>query len=268
MEIGSYSGAPYINRAVQGVDDSAQRIASGSRINSAADDAAGLSISNRMNSAVKGFDQSIRNANDGISMLQTTGATLSGVTEGVQRLRELALQASNGILNDSDRSAINKEAQQLISEIGNSVNNASFNNQPLLTKDSETALQVGAGEDDQVSIENRNFAAVLEDSGFNSLDFSSAEGAANALGVLDQVQGEADQLNADIGASINRLDSTVNNLTDASINTQASMSRIKDADMAKEISDMANEQTKRDVSIAMQTLANQQKGNVLKLLEG
>lgn len=265
------SGSSHLNSlysANQGINKSAERISSGQRINSAADDAAGLAISNGLTGEIRGINQSIRNANDGVSMLQTAGAGLQNITDGVQRLRELSLQASNGILSDSDRSAINKEAQQLVEAIGQAVEGTSFNGKSLLNSDSKTGLQVGPEEGETVDIELGDFAQLLEDSGFNSLDLSTAEGASAALGALGEVQAGVDQANAQIGAQINRLDSTVNNLSNSSIRAQESRSRISDADMAKEITDMVNQQVQRDASIAMLALSNQNKGNVLKLLGG
>lgn len=264
-------GSGYLNNlysATQGINKSAARISSGQRITSAADDAAGLAIANRFSNQIRGMDQSIRNANDGVSMLQTAGAGLQNVTEGVQRLRELALQAANGTLNDRDRSAINKEAQQLIAGIGQNVKNTTFNGKPLLSDGNTTQLQVGAESGDSVSVQIGDFAKLLEDSGFNGLNFSTADGAVNALTVLDQIQGSVDQSNAEIGAQLNRLDFTINTLTNSSIKAQESRSRIADADMAKEITDMINHQVKRDASIAMQAYANQHRGNILKLLGG
>ncbi len=129
------SGAGYLaglNSANQGISQASERISSGQRINQASDDAAGLAISNRLNGQVRGMSQAIRNANDGVSMLQTVGAGLESVTKGVHRLRELALQSANGTLSDGDRSALNKEAQQLVAAVQDSVGNTQFNGKALL----------------------------------------------------------------------------------------------------------------------------------------
>lgn len=268
MNVSGPSHLGSLTAANQGLHTSTERIASGSRINTAADDAAGLAISNRFSAQINGMNQSIRNANDGVSMLQTAGAGLQNVTDGIQRLRELALQASNGTLTDNDRNAMNKEAQHLKSAIQDGIANTSFNNKPLLTNGGTTDLQVGPEADDAVSVELGDFSQLLEDSGFNDIDFSTREGATNALSALDELQEGVNQTNAELGAQMNRLDSTVSSLTNSSLNAEASRSRIKDADMAKEVSDMVNSQVKRDASIAMQVFNNQQKGNVLRLLGG
>lgn len=266
MEIGSHLPPSQLNVTQARIDRTSANISSGTRINKASDDAAGLAISNRLDARVSGFNQSIRNANDGVSALQVKGAALEGFTDGVQRIRELALQASNGILSDSDRSAINKEAQSIASEIQRGLESTQFNGKPVFS-DSDTTLQIGPGEDDLVTFSGDNLTQSFSEAGFDSLDFSSVQGATDALGILDSVQGTIDQQSADIGANLNRLDSTINNLSDSRLSTHASLSRIKDSDMAKEVSELAKEETKRDIDISMQVLANQNKSNVLRLLQ-
>lgn len=266
MEIGGYPSTSHLNATQASIHQASANISSGTRINQAGDDAAGLSISNRMDARVSGFNQSIRNANDGVSALQVKGAALEGFTDGVQRLRELALQASNGILSDSDRSAINKEAQSIASEIQRGLESTQFNGKAVFS-DGDTTLQVGPEEGDQLTFEGDNLSQSFSELGFDSLDFSSAQGALDALGVLDDVQSAIDQQGADIGANLNRLDSTINNLSDSSLSTQASLSRIRDSDMAKEVSELVQQETKRDIDISMQVLANQNKSNVLRLLQ-
>ncbi len=268
MNISGTSGLSGLQNANSIINRSAERIASGSRINNAGDDASGLALSNRMSAQVNGFNQSIRNANDGISMLQTKGASLQGVNDAVHRLRELALQASNGILSDSDRGALDDEAQQLLAEINQTVQTSSFNGKSLLSNGDNIRLQVGANAEDGIDLEQGDFSQMLEDAGLNNIDFSSASGATSALSVLDQVQADINSVNADIGAGINRLDSSISNLHASAIEAQESRSRIKDADIAKEITDLVNGQVKRDSSIAMQVLANQQKSSVLRFLGG
>jgi flagellin len=261
---GSYSN---IYSAGSSIDKSSERIASGQRINNAADDAAGLSISNRFSSQIKGFNQSIQNANDGISMLQTKDAAIQGINDGLDRVRELSLQAANGTLNDSDRALINKEAQQLVEGIQQSIENSSFNQQPLLKGEQSVDLQVGPGAEDQITVASNDFAKKLEDVGFGDLDLSSASGASDALAVVDGLKEEISSESATIGASLNRLESSINNLSSSALSAEKSRSTISDADYAKEISDKSNEQVKLDAAIAMKALANQNKGSVLRLLE-
>lgn len=257
-----------INRATAGVARASERVASGSRINGAGDDAAGLANANRLTSQISGFAQGVRNANDGISFLQTADAGLASITDGIQRIRELALQAANGTLSDNDRSALNSEAQQIIEEIDRTVDTSQFNNRSLFKSDDAIALQVGPGEGDTLDVSVGDVEQALVDTSFADIDLSSAEGATAALGSLDTLQDSVNASFADIGAGLNRLNSTIANLTSSEISAQASRSRIEDADMAKEISQLATDKIKQEVAIAMQGQANAQQGMVLKFLGG
>ncbi len=256
----------YIQQAQQGVATSAQRIASGLRINSAADDAAGLAISNRLTANTTAFSQSIRNASDGISLAQTASGSLSNVTDNIQRLRELSIQSANGILNDSDRKAIAAEANQLGAEIARVIENSSFNNVPLLSNSGGISIQVGGESDDNINIQTADLQQKLSDLGFANLNLGSAEGAQNALGVLDELQGSVDSAAIEFGASINRFESTINTLSNSRVNAEASRSRIQDADIARESSELARFQVMKDVAIALQVQANNNNASVLNLL--
>lgn len=257
-----------INRATSAVNRSAERIASGSRINNARDDAAGLANANRLTSQINGFAQASRNANDGISFLQTADAGLSSLTDGIQRIRELALQAANGTLTDQDRSALNSEAQQIKDELTRTIDTSQFNNKSLYKSDDAISLQVGPGEGDTLDVSVGDFEQVLVDTSFADIDLSTAAGATSALGSLDSFQDEVNTSFAGIGAGLNRLGSTISNLAASEISAQASRSRIDDADIAKEVSDLAANEIKQNVAIAMQSQANAQQGFVLKFLSG
>lgn len=251
----------------QRVRDTAERISSGMRINHAADDAAGLAIGERLNRAVSSYTQSIRNANDGVSMLQTAEAGLSGITEGIGRIRELALQASNGTLNSRDRDLIQGEASQMLDEMQRSLSATQFNQKPLLSGDQPHSIQLGESSDAVLNNHSNDAQSRLLESGVFGLDLGTVQGAMNAIDVLDLAQGEVDLLSADIGASLNRIGSTINQLSEGSVQSAAAKSRITDADMAKEISDWVNAKTQEDMGLAVQSLANQQQGNVLRLLQ-
>jgi flagellin len=275
VNIGGSSSIYTISKAQSAVASASERISSGKRINSAADDAAGLVIGNRLTRQISGFEQSVRNANEGISYLQSAGSGLSSITEGLQHIRELAIQAANGTLNDSDRKVINDEAQQISGEIDRTVKTTSFNQRPLLSGGADQGnssssnalqLQVGAEKDETLLIDIGNFDAQLQNLSFQSLDLSSVEGANVALSLLDNVQAAVDKSSATIGAGFNRIESTINNLSSSEISVQASRSRIEDADIAKEVSELAANQVKQQASIAMQVQANQRGSLVLKLL--
>lgn len=266
MLVSSANYASAIQQASSSVAASSERIASGSRINRASDDAAGLVISNRLSAQISGFSQSIRNANDGVSMLQTADAGLSSLTEGIQRIRELALQAANGTLNSEDRKIINTEAQQIKEELSRTVETSQFNNRPLLRDNSPVSLQVGAEEGDRLDLKLGDLEQALLDAGLNDLDLSTAEGANSALGSLDQVQERVNLSIGDVGAGLNRLASTIETLSSSEISAQAARSRIQDADMAKEISELTANRIKEEIALAMQAKANANKGQVLTLL--
>lgn len=254
------------SQASTGIEKSSERIASGSSINSAADNAAGLAIANRMSSQINEFNQSIRNANDGVSMLQTAEGGLSSITESLQRLSELSLRASNGPLNGSERNAINNEAQQIKDEITRTVENSTFNNKNLYTDNDEINIRVGSEEG--IDVSGEDFSAILDSISFSGIDLSTSEGATSALSTINELQTQVNNSSADIGAQINRLDSTVNSLYNSAENVSASRSRIEDADLAKEISELTANQLQEDIAISLQTQANGDKGTVLRLLSG
>ncbi len=261
-------GFASINRASSSVTTASERIASGSRINNGRDDAAGLAISNRLTSQITGFGQATRNANDGVSFLQTADSGLASITDGIQRIRELSIQAANGTLSDKDRSFLNAEAQEIKDELTRTVETTQFNNQAVYTNDDDIPLQVGAESGDTLDVSVGNIEQLFEDAGLADIDLSTAAGASDALGALDEVQDGINVSVSEIGAGLNRLDSTIASLSASEIAAESSRSRIKDADLAKEISDLAAGQVKQETAIAIQAQANAQKGIVLKFLEG
>ena len=255
-----------INQANIGIQRASERISSGRQINAAEDDAAGFALANRLSRQINEFSQSSRNANDGVSFLQTAEGGLSSVTQNLERIRELSLQASNGTLNDSDRQALNEEAQQLRDEVVRTVETTSFNGQTLLNNDESTNIQLGADETNSVDISVDNLGQFLDDIDFENLDISTVEGAQGALDLVDQTQTQVDSSLSDIGAQTNRLESSVNTLFNSEIEASGSRSRIEDADLAREVTDLTTDELRRDVSIAIQSQANQQGRNVLRLL--
>lgn len=267
MQISNSSITANFSQSSAGISQASERIASGSRINTAADDAAGSAISNRFSAQIRSLTQATQNANDGISYLQSSSASYSSVTEGIERVRELALQAANGTLQDSDRQAINAEAQQVLEEITQTVGNSQFNGKSLFGNTDPIDLQVGAEASDTLSVQLDDFSQTLSESGFDDIDLSTAGGASNALAALDQVQQGVDSASATIGAGINRLESTISSLSNSTISAEASRSRTQDADLAKEISNLVQEKIKQEAGIALQAQANQNAGSVLNLLQ-
>jgi flagellin len=266
MAINIIGAGGALGQTISNVQRSSERIASGSQINSAADNAAGLVISNRLSSQINESSQAQRNANDGISFLQVAGGSLSSITDGLARIRELSLQASNGTLNNSDRAALNSEAQSLKDEIARIVDVTSFNGQTILNNGSSVGIQLGGSSEDNLEVGVQNFSDILQNANFQDIDISNIESAQAALGVVDEVQGRVNSSTGDIGAQLNRLDSSISSLLSTQINASESRSRINDADIAKEITDLTSNNIKKEVAIALQAQANIDSKNVLRLL--
>ncbi|WNO09770.1 flagellin [Teredinibacter sp. KSP-S5-2] len=268
MKIPGSSLSNHIQSATQTVYNAAKQIASGKRINSAGDDPAGQAISQRMGANIRGFTQSIRNANDGISFLQAQDAGISGLSESIQRIRELAIQSGNGTLSDNDRQLINKEASQLLDEVNRTLENSSFNNQPLYAQQTPLQLQIGAKENQTLTLEANNLQQSFADIGFANIDLSNSESANASLAILDQAQGQLNQQSATLGAGLNRLSSSMNSLYESIVQTEDAQSRIEDADIAKAASELTAGQIRTEVGIALQAQANQRPSLVLQLLQG
>lgn len=241
------------------------RIASGKRINSAADDAAGLAIANRFTTRIDGYGQAVRNASDGKSLIQTAEGGLQSITDNLQRLRELALQSANGTLNDSDRRAIDAEAEALTAEIDRVVQTGSFNGISLFRGGDPISLQVGPDAGDQVAVETGDLQADL--AGLADLDLSTAAGASASLAQVDDALTLVNDQRASLGASDNRLDATISNLLESGVQAAASRSRIEDADYAREVSELAQSRVREQVGTALRVQANADAQRVLRLLQ-
>jgi len=251
------------------VQHAMEQLSTGKRINSAADDAAGLAISNKMTSQIRGLDQAVRNANDGVSLLQTAEGATHEITNMLQRMRELAVQSANDTYSDNDRVALNKEMVQLEDEITRIAGNTKWNNMPILSSDSITKnLQVGIANDDEstISIAFEDLtSAGLEVTGLDVLSHATSQAA---LDKLDAAITQVDSFRADLGAKINRLNYAADNLSNISTNTSASRSRIQDADYAKASSELARTQIIQQAATAILAQANTDQQSVLKLLQG
>jgi flagellin len=254
-----------LNIAAAGNARSLERLATAMRINRASDDAAGLAISERMRGQYRGLDTASRNASDSISMLRTGEGALAQTHEALQRMRELAVQASNGIYTDSDRGVLQAEMNQLRSEIDRIGNTTEFNTQRLLdgsANDITTQAGANSGQTISVSIDDTRSAAL----GINGLDISTASGAMGALDAIDNAIQTISSQRGALGATENRLEHTVNNLNNASENQRAAESRIRDADMAREMIQRATNDIQRQTSLAMISQGNMARQGVLQLL--
>ena len=253
---------------------SMQRLSSGLRINSAKDDAAGLAIAQRMSAQVKGMNVAIRNANDGISLAQTADGALSHVSDSLQRMRELAVQARNSTNSSSDKDSLNKEFAQLQSEISRVLGGTTFNGKAMLGADAtQMDFQIGANTstNDTVSITTTNMTTdskITAVTGTSAVIDSSA--TSGAIGtVIDNIDKAIDEVNdtrATFGASESRFDSIISNLQSGVENQSAAQSRIMDADFATETANMSRAQVLQQAGTAMIAQANQLPQQVLSLL--
>ncbi|WKV09852.1 flagellin [Thermoanaerobacterium sp. CMT5567-10] len=247
-----------------------QKLSSGYRINSAADDAAGLAISEKMKAQIAGLDQAQRNAQDGISLLQTAEGALNETTSILQRMRELAVQAANDTNTNEDKANIQKEIEQLKNEINRIASTTQFNKKNLLTGSANVTLQIGANASQTISIAIGTMSAVAL--GVDSIFVGSAGASVTATNIsnqistidtaIDKVSGQR----ADLGAYQNRLEHTINNLGTASENLTAANSRIRDVDMAQEMMEFTKDNILNQAATAMLAQANQQPQTVLQLL--
>jgi len=266
-----------------------ERLSSGSRINSAKDDAAGLQISNRLTSQINGLNVATRNANDGISVAQVAEGALQESTNILQRMRELTLQAGNGANTDDDRKAIQAEISQSIEELDRIANTTSFGTQKLLQGvpgenpgDAATELtldfQVGAQKNEKISVslgtgfgakaltvDDINVNPAVADGGFVADDGSTGT-VETALAKIDVALQKIDDQRAELGAKQNRFSSTISNLQNISENVSASRSRIMDTDYATETANLTKNQIMQQAGTAMLSQANQLPQAVLSLL--
>lgn len=295
-----------LNRNSRDLSTAMEQLSTGKRINSAKDDAAGLAISSRMTAQIRGLDQAVRNANDGISLLQTTEGALVEVTNMMQRMRELAVQSANDTNTSTDRASLNLEYVQLMQEINRVSQTTQWNGMSVLnnTSDPETAIgtavesggldvarhvqfQVGANANQTITISLKDFSipafpdgtinnavepegheVFSGDARLNDTEIVSAETANIAIQRLDGAINAMNDERAVFGATMNRLTYAGDNLTNISRNTSESRSRILDADYAKASGELARTQIIQQAATAVLAQANMDQQSVLKLLQG
>jgi len=260
------------NSANKALGTAMERLSTGKRINSAKDDAAGLAIATSMTAQVRGMNQGIRNANDGISLAQTAEGAMSEVANMLQRIRELAVQSGSGTYQDAtDRAYMQAEVDELTAQIGQVITNTTFNGVALFDGVTATVtIQAGSNSTDTVDLAMVDLTALAADGGTaGSYDVSTAA-AANAL--LDPAAGISAELDsissarATLGAGQSRLESVVNNLSNNVTNLSDARSRIEDTDYSTETTALAKAQILSQASTAMLAQANQSQQNVLSLL--
>ncbi|WP_088070591.1 flagellin Hag [Gottfriedia luciferensis] len=253
-----------------------EKLSSGLRINRAGDDAAGLSISEKMRGQIRGLDQASRNAQDGISLIQTAEGALGETHSILQRMRELAVQSANDTNNDTeDRVAITTEMDQLAKDINRISNNTEFNTKKLLDG-SQTAqgliFHIGANKDQELTLKINSMDALSLGVGTDNkettsgIDVSTQTAANTAIDTIDTAIKNVSAERSNLGAYQNRLEHTINNLGNASENLTAAESRVRDVDMAKEMMEFTKNNILSQASQAMLAQANQQPQGVLQLL--
>jgi len=252
-------------KAEMGLSKAIERLSTGRRINSAADDAAGNSIATRMTSQIRGLNQAVRNANDGISLAQTAEGGMNEIVNMLQRMRELAVQSASGTLQDSDRVNLQAEVSELILQIGDVATRTNFNGVALLDGTNATvAVQTGSAAAETVSVALTDVdAAAL---GVAALTVGTAAGATTALTTLGTALDTISTAQATLGAAQNRLQATVSSLVNRVTNLTESRSRIQDADFSEESTQLAKSQILSQASTAMLAQANQSQQGVLSLI--
>ncbi|MDM7860161.1 flagellin [Alteromonas sp. ASW11-36] len=251
-----------------------ERLSSGFRINSAKDDAAGLQISDRITTQIKGLDQAVRNANDGISLAQVAEGAMQEITVALQRIRVLAIQAQNGINTSSDRVALQKEVTALKSEISRIASTTQFAGVNLLDGRFSAAFLVGANGGQFISV-NISANQIPGINGFSAtglgLDASqtveTVQGASALLTIVDGALSAVGGARAELGAVQNRFQSTIRNLSNISENASAARSRIRDTDFAVETAELTRWQIIQQASTTVLAQANQRPQAALSLLQ-
>ncbi|MFH2244836.1 flagellin [Enterobacter sichuanensis] len=257
-----------LNKSQSSLGTAIERLSSGLRINSAKDDAAGQAIANRMTSQIKGMNQAARNANDGISMAQTAEGSLNEINNNLQRVRELAVQASNGTNSASDLSSLQDEVTARLAEIDRVATKTDFNGIKLLDGTAGAAgvvkIQVGVNDGDTIDLDLSGAKADSAALGVGGINLKAM--TATDLDTIDKAIATVDKARSGLGAVQNRFTSAINNLNNTSNNLSAAQSRIQDADYATEVSNMSRAQILQQAGTSVLSQANQVPQTVLSLL--
>ena len=253
------------------LDKSFERLSSGFRINSAADDAAGLQISERLTSQIQGIEQAVRNANDAISLTQTAEGALGETTNALQRIRQLSIQSQNGINSAADRNALNSEVSALKNEITRISTDTTYNGIELFDGTYSASFLVGANSGQNISVNLS--AGSIATAGFSaaglglaSLSVSTAADASAAVALIDTALSAIGGVRADLGAAENRFSSSIRNLSNVNENLSSARSRVLDTDFASETANLTKNQILQQASIAVLSQASNRPQTALSLL--
>ena len=285
MVINHNMSALYSNRQLgvtnQGLQKDMEKLSSGERINRAGDDASGLAVSEKMRSQIRGLNQASQNAQNGISFIQVTEGYLQETTDIMQRIRELAVQSSNGIYSDEDRMQIQVEVSQLVAEVDRIASTAQFNGMNMLTgrfvqstgENTVTGsmwFHIGANMDQRMQVfigtMTSEALGIREIGTETPMSLASPDMANRAIGTIDEALKKINKQRADLGGYQNRMEYAVRGLDISAENMQASESRIRDTDMASQMVEFTKNQVLTQAGTAMLAQANSQSQNVLSLL--
>lgn len=259
----------YLNEATDAKSSSLTKLSSGSRINSASDDAAGLAVSEKMKAQIGGIEQAENNAQDGVSLVQTAEGAMSETQSILDRMRDLAVESANGTLTSSDRESINDEFSQLTSEINRLSNSTTFNTQNLIsgTATNSFTFQIGANTtaDDRITVTISAMGTTAL--GINSVSILSAGDAVKAISAIDHALTTVSGARATLGAVENRLSYAISNLQTSDENTSEANSRIRDVDMAQEMTEYTKENILTQAATTMLSQANSMPSTALTLLQ-
>jgi flagellin len=257
-----------LSKSANELSTSMQRLSSGLRVNSAKDDAAGMSIATKMDSQIRGMSQASRNANDGISMIQTADGALSNISDALQRMRELAVQGSNATNGTSEWSNINTEMSALNTEIGRIASDTKFNGTALLTSSAVSKdIQVGADSGQKITVSigaNTAYAGLAA----TAIAVTDATTAAAAISAIDTALAALNTERSSLGTAQNRMGYAISNLATSIENQSAAKSRITDTDYAAETSKLSRSQILQQAGTAMLAQANSAPNSVMSLLRG
>ncbi len=258
-----------LNMSQGSMQTSLERLSSGLRINRAKDDAAGLAISERFTAQIRGLEQANRNANDGISLLQTAEGAMAEIANALQRMRELAIQAINDTVSAADKASLNDEYQALANEINRNTNSTEFNGVAVIGAATTLTFQIGfeADANNQVTVTTVDVATASGVQSALAGAISTKGSASTLVTAIDLALNKLSEIRADFGAAQNRLESTIRNNANIIENQSAARSRILDADFARETANLTRTQILQQAGTAMLAQANQLPQNVLSLLQ-